>query len=129
MDPYTGQPIPNQPYAHYLPTTPPGYPPAPQVVTKSGGLSGTAHAVHILLCLVSFGLWIPGYILFIVFTPKVKREVIVPFGADPAQVAAAYASIQPTMDERRAHNQKLFWVVMLIVGIPAVLYLLSAIVD
>lgn len=112
-----------QPHGGYYP------PPVPQVITEPGGLSGTAHVVHILLCVVTFGFWIPGYILFAVFAPKVRRKVIVPYGADPAMVAAAYASIQPTLEERNAHNRKLFWVVMLVVGIPAVLYLISAIAD
>lgn len=106
-----------------------GYPPPVQVVTEPGGLGGTAHVLHILVCVVTLGLWIPGYILFAVFAPKVRQKVIVPYGADPAQVAAAYASIQPTPEERTAHNWKLFWVVMIVVGIPAVLYLITAIAN
>ncbi len=64
-----------------------------QIVTKPGGLSGTAHAVHILICLFTCGLWIPGYIAFVVFAPAQRFEVIAPVGTDPALIAAAQASV------------------------------------
>lgn len=67
-----------------------------QIVTKPGGLSGTAHAVHILICVFTCGLWIPGYIAFIAFAPGQRIEVIAPAGTDPQLIAAARASVPTT---------------------------------
>lgn len=67
-----------------------------QIITKPGGLSGTAHAVHILICVFTCGLWIPGYIAFIAFAPAQRIEVIAPVGTDPQLIAAARLGASPT---------------------------------
>lgn len=67
-----------------------------QIITKPGGLSGTAHAVHILICVFTCGLWIPGYIAFVAFAPAQRIEVIAPAGTDPQLIAAARASVPAT---------------------------------
>jgi len=73
--------------------TQPQYP-GVQIITKPGGLSGAAHAVHILICVFTCGLWIPGYIAFIAFAPAQRYEVLAPYGTDPQVIAAARASVE-----------------------------------
>ena len=113
------QPPPPAPVPYYPPQSAPpaGYyqqpyyygPPQPQVVTKPGGLSSTAHVVHIILCFLTCGVWIPGYVLIWLFAPQRRTEVIVPVGADPQAVRQAYASTDLTPEERRIHNRKVLY--------------------
>jgi hypothetical protein len=60
-----------------------------QVIAKPGGLSGAAHGVHILICVFTCGLWLPGYLIFMAAAPNQRFEVIAPYGADPQLVARA----------------------------------------
>jgi hypothetical protein len=62
-----------------------------QIVTKPGGLSGAAHAVHILITLFTCGLWLIPYLVIAGAAPRERIEVVAPYGADPALVAAARA--------------------------------------
>lgn len=60
-----------------------------QIVTKPGGLTGAAHAVHILIVLFTCGIWLIPYLIFIAAAPRERFEVIAPAGADPQLVAQA----------------------------------------
>lgn len=118
MDPY---PPPQEQQPYYPP--PPGYypyaPPQPQIISKPGGLSSAAHAVHILITLMTCLAWLPFYILFMLFAPARRTEVIIPFGADPAAVQAAYAAAAPSKAERRSRNQSLLAIALVLVGLAA----------
>lgn len=127
MDPYPYPPphpqqLPPPQQPHHPP--PPAYypypPPQPQIVTKPGGLSGAAHAVHILITLMTCLAWLPFYIVFMFAAPARRYEVIVPIGADPAAVQAAYAATRPTKAERHARNRSLLVVALFLVGLAAV---------
>lgn len=103
----------------------PPHQPQPQIVTKPGGLSGAAHAVHILICFVTCGLWIPGYLLFILLAPDKRVEVIAPYGTDPQAVAIARAHAeQLTPQERKNHNTR----VIVLLGIPVGAFVLCAVI-
>jgi hypothetical protein len=113
--------------------------PQPQLIVKPGGLTTGEHLVHILVVLVTCGLWIPGYIYFAVKAPKARYEVAIPYGADPAAVQALYAQVaamnaapqvQPdtrTPEERKAqHRQSIQIAVIVTLGVLAVLALVVA---
>jgi LPXTG-motif cell wall-anchored protein len=76
--------------------TQPPFQPQPYLITKPGGMTGTEHAVHILICFFTCGLWIPGYIIMAARAPVQRVEVVVPYGADPAQVAQLRAQAEQT---------------------------------
>lgn len=79
-----------------------------QVVTKPGGLSGGVHAVNIVVCLLTCGLWIPGYFAFAVLAPRRRVDVLAPPGTDVRLVEAARAqALMYTPEERRSHNRRL----------------------
>jgi hypothetical protein len=77
----------------------------PQVINKPGGLSSAAHIGHIIASIMTCGAWLPFDLLFVLFAPTRRAEVIVPLGADLHAVAAAYAAAAPSVAERRARNQ------------------------
>jgi hypothetical protein len=112
MDPDYPAQLPQPPPYYYPPQSAPlaGYqqpygPPQPQVINKPGGLSSAAHIGHIIASIMTCGTWLPFYLLFVLFAPTRRAEVIVPLGADPQAVAAAYATAAPSVAERRARNQ------------------------
>lgn len=75
-----------------------------QVVTKPGGLSGAAHAVHILIVVFTCGLWLPGYIVFMMMAPRQRFEVVAPYGADPQLVARAQLEAEQRSRARSVPN-------------------------
>ena len=114
-----------QPYAVYY-----GAPPVPQIITKPGGLSTAAHAVHILISFFTCGLWLIPYALIVIFSPSTKYEVVTPVGADPAAVRAAYAQVaQATARERREAsrigNVPVWFVVLAVLAVFAGLFFLA----
>lgn len=56
-------------------------PPHAYVVTKPGGLSGAAHAVHLLIVLFTCGLWLPVYLIiaFVSSARGSRTEVMTPY--------------------------------------------------
>ena len=91
---------------------PPPHPPV-QIVYKPGGLSSAAHAVHILICFMTCGLWIPGYILFMLGAAGTRTEVIVPVGAQPSgQVIPP-----PSPEAYRREKAKQWWIVGTVFGL------------
>src|SRR5574342_1344965 len=108
-------PVPRHQPPWQLPPEPaePSHPSGAYLVTKPGGLSGTAHAVHILICLLTCGLWIPGYILFIIFAPAQRQEVITPYGQPVPHIAGIPRPVPPyvnppqTPEQVRASNRRI----------------------
>lgn len=101
-------------------------PPQPHVVYKPGGLSGAAHAVHILICVFTCGLWLPGYILFMIFAPSHRVDVVAPAGTAPAAVTAAYdAATAPVRKERN----KAFLALGVVAAVVALVCVLSWVVS
>jgi hypothetical protein len=147
ITPGVPQPPPPVPAPYYPPASSPPYyppppqsappagyyqpygPPPPQVVTKPGGLSSAAHAGHIIACILTCGVWLPFYVLFILFAPNRRTEVIVPYGADPVAVQAAYAAAAPTEQERKAHNLTVIVVISTIGGIILLCLVIGALAS
>jgi hypothetical protein len=69
--------------------------PTPYVITKPGGLSTQEHAIHLIAALFTCGAWLIGYALFAYYAPKVRYEMVIPYGADPADVEALRAQMTP----------------------------------
>ena len=74
---------------------------------KPGGLSGTWHAIHILLTVVTAGAWLLIYLLAALASPIKRVEVTAPAGTPPAAIdAARQTALQLTPEEQVAASRK-----------------------
>lgn len=100
-----------------------------QVTYLPGGLSPATHAVHIVIAILTCGLWLPIYIILVGTAPLRRVQVSAPAEVPPAEVDAVrqrLATLTPE-ERRRANNRTL--TALLIAAFPVLVLILVSVLG
>lgn len=89
--------------------------PGIQITMKPGGLSSGAHAVNVILSLLSLGLWLPVYGVAALGAPIKRVDVTAPAGtpADAIEAARRQALALTPEEQVTAHRKRIGLAILL----------------
>jgi len=94
------------------------------VIVRPGGLTPTAHAVHIIAAILTCGIWLIPYAVIALAQPIKRVEVNAPYGTPPEVIEQARrAALQLTPAELvRQKNNRTAMLLILIIPVGVCLF-------